>query len=269
MGSELSDGRCTACNTCDGGGGYESKLYRIGHPDSQTGGHGYTISTQLGGTIFLDDHNRLIDGQTLKRIPPPPSRKYPADMARLARDGRFVFSTSSCGYIDTVTHKQVGQVSSETSDDWEAWSFPASQPIFMPKFGSIAMAGTEVRILPALERLNIPPALLQLWAQVAVRGELGQEGEFVKWDEASWEKKRQELAAAKPPYPDFPFPGYVATDKLHWLRAEYVAADEKDKLRRATELLHERSRTATRAKPSAGGRKWPSGRKSLIRRNGK
>lgn len=33
------------------------------------------------------------------------------------------------------------------------------------------------------------------------------------------------------------FPGYVATDRLHWLRAEYEAAAEKDKLRLATELL--------------------------------
>ena len=26
------------------------------------------------------------------------------------------------------------------------------------------------------------------------------------------------------PHPDFPFPGYVATDRLHWLRAEFTAA---------------------------------------------
>ena len=37
--------------------------------------------------------------------------------------------------------------------------------------------------------------------------------------------------------PDFPFPGHVATDKLHWLRAEYESADEKDQLRWANELL--------------------------------
>ena len=40
------------------------------------------------------------------------------------------------------------------------------------------------------------------------------------------------------PYPDFPFPGYVATDRLHWLRAEFTAATtDADKLRLATELL--------------------------------
>lgn len=94
----------------------------------------------------------------------------------------------------------------------------------------------QIHIIPT-SRLDIPPALLQLWAQVAVRGELGPDGEFVPWNEATWEKKRQELAAVPPPHPDFPFPGYVATDKLHWLRAEYTAAADKDKLRLATELL--------------------------------
>ena len=40
------------------------------------------------------------------------------------------------------------------------------------------------------------------------------------------------------PHPDFPFPGYVATDRLHWLRAEFTAATtDADKLRLATELL--------------------------------
>ena len=52
------------------------------------------------------------------------------------------------------------------------------------------------------------------------------------------EKKRQQLAAMPTPYPDFPFPGYVATDRLHWLRAEFTAAGtDANKLRLATELL--------------------------------
>ena len=71
-----------------------------------------------------------------------------------------------------------------------------------------------------------------------MRGELGPGDEFVKWDEPTWERKRQELAAAPAPRPDFPFPGYVATDRLHWLRAEFNAANfDADKVRLATELL--------------------------------
>ncbi len=71
-----------------------------------------------------------------------------------------------------------------------------------------------------------------------VRGELGPDGEFVPWNEPTWEKKRQELAAIPAPRPDLPFPGYVATDRLHWLRSEYnAAANDVDKHRLAKELL--------------------------------
>ena len=49
--------------------------------------------------------------------------------------------------------------------------------------------------------------------------------------------KRQELAAKPAPYPDFPFPGHVATDKLHWLRQEYESASDKDKPSLAKQLL--------------------------------
>jgi hypothetical protein len=86
--------------------------------------------------------------------------------------------------------------------------------------------------------LNIPPDLLELWAQVAVRGHLDDEVVFVPWDESTWEQKREELAARPAPWPDFPFPGYVATDRLHWLRAEFTnATDDARKATLATELL--------------------------------
>ena len=39
------------------------------------------------------------------------------------------------------------------------------------------------------------------------------------------------------PYPDFPFPGHVATDRLHWLRQEYMNASDVDKPRLAKQLL--------------------------------
>jgi hypothetical protein len=84
---------------------------------------------------------------------------------------------------------------------------------------------------------NLPTDLLELWAQVAVRGHLDDEGAFVKWDEPTWEKKRQELAARPAPWPDFPFPGHVAADRLHWLRQEYESASAADKPGLAQQLL--------------------------------
>jgi hypothetical protein len=95
----------------------------------------------------------------------------------------------------------------------------------------------EIRIV-LVTSLNLPADLVELWLQVALRGELGPDGSFVKWKEPMWEQKRQELAARPAPYPDFPFPGHVATDGLHWLRREFEeATDEADKLRLARDLL--------------------------------
>ena len=91
--------------------------------------------------------------------------------------------------------------------------------------------------LPPPVRLRIPAYLLEHWAQVAVRGQLDDEDAFVKWDEPTWEKQRQELAAQPAPYPEFPFPGYVAQDRLHWLRQEYDNASEADKPALARQLL--------------------------------
>ena len=110
---------------------------------------------------------------------------------------------------------------------------------YFPKLGWVWLAwngNTAVR-LPSLDQLAIPPDMLELWAQVAVRGQLDDEGLFVKWDEETWEKKRQELAAKPAPYPDSPFPGHVANDKLHWLRQEYEQADDADKPILARQLL--------------------------------
>jgi hypothetical protein len=105
------------------------------------------------------------------------------------------------------------------------------------KEAEIRLQEAGIRLLPPASKLDLRPELLELWAHVAVRGELDTEGRFVKWDEATWEKKRQELAAKPAPYPDFPFPGRVAADQLHWLRQEYENASAVEKPRLARQLL--------------------------------
>lgn len=108
--------------------------------------------------------------------------------------------------------------------------------------------GVEVRFLPTAGWWSIAPELIELWARVAIRGELAADGTFKKWDEATWEKKRQELAAIQPPYPDFPFPGHVATDKLHWLRTEFgEAKTEPEQLRLSTTLLRRAEESGDKA----------------------
>jgi hypothetical protein len=88
---------------------------------------------------------------------------------------------------------------------------------------------------------------LELWAQVAVRGELDAEGRFVPWDEGTWDKKRQKLAGMPVPYPDFPFPGYLSNDKMYWLRQEFEHASETAKSRLAKQLLDRAEATGDKA----------------------
>lgn len=108
-------------------------------------------------------------------------------------------------------------------NDWNDWTRGFRQgnlPGFVVLTAMARRGPEEVYLVSPSARLNLPPELLERWARVVVGGEIGPEG-----------------AAIPPPYADLPFPAYVTTDKLHWLRAEHEGAAEKDKLRLATELL--------------------------------
>lgn len=192
-----------------------------GADDLAHGGNGWVYSTQ-----------------TWQRLLPPPGRKFHPDLARFAKDGRFVPAAINSAHvlIDTSTDKAIS-----TSTEWR----------FLPEFGMVATATandqTTIRLIPMASRLTLPEDMLELWAQVAVRGELNQDGQFVKWNEPTWERKRQQLAAVSAPSPDVPFPGYVATDRLHWLRREFEEAKSNaDKHRLARELLHRAESTGNR-----------------------
>jgi hypothetical protein len=181
----------------------------------------------FGGALYVRDGPRFFDGLTLDLISPGAGRKYPTAIKRFAADGRLVLIPGRV--IDTTTDK-----SFEIGNEWHAGDTPG----YTPGFGISVVIKSGVRILPDVRKLGIEAGVLELWAQVAVRGELGEDGTFNKWDEATWEQKRHELAAVTPPHPDFPFPGHVATDKLHWVRAEFdEAKTEAERLRLAAVLL--------------------------------
>src|SRR5581483_9153863 len=129
-----------------------------------------------------------------------------------------------------VNLPEFGMVAAMTADGWATFRLG---PLASPDLPH----GATIRLIPLASRPDLPADLLELWAQVAVRGEVGAEGQFVKWDEPTWERKRQELAAKPAPHPDFPFPGNVATDKLHWLRQEYESASDANKRGLARQLL--------------------------------
>ena len=183
-------------------------------------------SFSFNGKLYSSG-NLFYDGKTLARLIGIGERRYPDSFGKYASDDRFLLFNGR-SIIDSGSEKRI-----ELGESWET----LEEPCFLPGLGTIGFAKSEVRILPAPEFLKISPAILQLWANVAARGELSEMGEFMTWDEQTWERKRQELAAIPPPYKDFPFPGYVVTDKLHWLRKEFESATEKDKPRLLNELL--------------------------------
>jgi serine/threonine protein kinase/WD40 repeat protein len=181
---------------------------------------------------------------------PPPGRKYHPDLARFAPDGRFVASpassdlTSGWGLIDMRTERFA-----PTSEEYHplpggGWIAPVARVFEQPS----SPTAVRLLVLPPDGRLDLPPDLLALWAQVAACGELGPDGELVPWDEPTWQRWRQELAARPAPRADVPFPGHLAHDTLHWLRSAYRdAASDAERLRLAGELHRRAERLGDRA----------------------
>jgi len=210
---------------------------------------GRLMIERKGDQFHLGD-GRLFDAATWKQLRPSEGHKYHPDLKRFSLDGRFV-SGFIDGYslIDTLTEKYFC-----TQRDGNGWLLPIRN---LPGLGLVSLDtrvatikvndnetvtstelyASQINLIPT-SHLDLPPNLLGLWAEVVVRGQPGEDGAFVKWDERTWEKNRQKLAAIPPPCPDLPFPGYVATDKLYWLQAEYSAATtDAEKRRLAKELL--------------------------------
>jgi serine/threonine protein kinase len=164
-------------------------------------------------------------GGIVPELVPPAGRRFHPAVKRLTNDGRFLFSDDNI--TDTATEKGFPF----------AWGNP-QKPKYFARFGTVGIDyGLQVRILPSPEYLEGSPVLLELWAQVAARGHLDNAGTFVKWDELTWEQRRQELASKPVPYANFPFPGRLARDRLYWLRQEFENAKNDDKPRLAKQLL--------------------------------
>ena len=194
--------------------------------------------------LVYTGNGKLFDIDADRRLLVPAGRRFHPSLAKFAPDGRYVVAETITGWgtlgweiIDTKTEKTLGLIKYFIEDKNQI-PHPRSNCFgHLSGFGTvlaeqIASSTLKCRLVPISEFLQIPPALLQLWAQVAVRGELDPAGEFFPWNEQAWEKKQQELAAFPPPLPEFPFPGFLATDKLHWLRAEFQAASDNSEQKR-------------------------------------
>ena len=211
------------------GGEISDGLYRIGRFSSPGPPGNKSVTAELGGELLRYDDTKLLDGKTFKRLMPPAGRKLHPALKRLAGDGRFYFGDM---ITDTATEKQI-------SARWSNGRIPR----YFPGFGTVAFSAAS-RILPTPEYLEVTPELLELWAQVAVRGHLNDNGDFVAWNERDWENKRQELASKPAPHPAFPFPGHVAVDRFFWLRQEFDSADDREKAKNLAKQLLARANDA-------------------------
>jgi serine/threonine protein kinase len=222
------------------------------------------------GDFVLTEGGMVLETKTGQRLVPPVGHKYHPTVTRFAADGRFVVTKE--GLIDTRTERAFRH------PDWQpgytVWPEYGYQPGFgflsaeMPVMQVVVVSGpttistskpdnhVRIRLLPTVALNEIPADLLELWLQVVLRGALGPDGAFVKWDEPTWEQKRQELAAKPAPIADLPFPGYVANDRLYWLRREFEAAgDDKKQLPFAKQLL-DRANAAGDNDEATRWRKW-------------
>jgi serine/threonine protein kinase len=209
------------------------------------------------GDFVLADGGKVFDTRTGQRLVPPVGHKYHPIVKRFAADGRFVITLE--GLIDTRTEKAFSRPEWRPSDSYQRLSeWPSSG--HRPGLGFLTAElqhrnQVRVRLLPTVALNQIPPDLLVLWLRVVLRGELGPDGAFVKWDEPTWEQKRQELAARPAPTADLPFPGHVANDRLHWLRGEFEAAGESEKPRLAKQLFDRAEATGDRSEANRW-QKW-------------
>ena len=182
--------------------------------------------TRLGDRHYAAGNGEVRELGTNAVVPKPAGRRYHPLLAANPRGGSRLWVGVDPALADLAADKPI------PLPDGYSHKSP-----YQP--GSGYLSKTEwnrVRLMPTAAP-PISPASLELWAQVAVRGELGPDGGFVKWDEPTWKRKWQQLAAVPPPDPAFPFPGHLARDPLHWLRQEFEAAADAAKLPLARELL--------------------------------
>ncbi len=171
-------------------------------------------------------------------------KRFNGLLLEFSKDKRFVATSSSVDFMFHSRKRNPFHLIDLKTDKWITIrnEFVRESSLgLLPNFGlanAKASYGVQIQLLPTLLKdAPLSPDLVEQWAQVAVRGQLNADGTFAKWDEPTWEKKRRELAAKPAPHRDFPFPGHVAKDTLHWLRQEFLSAKDAEKPLLAKQLL--------------------------------
>jgi len=249
----------------------EVGFFTLGKPNSWGTFREYDLPTNSwwieseirDNSIVFGSRKQLIDANTMTRVKPAPGRKFAVELAKFAPDGRFL------RILDTLTEKTLphgiedeeysryvpglGQIRFEIGRNFHELLDRLGGGVLEPE--GVHLPDAEwLNIQPDTKRLDIPPKMLELWAQVIVAGELSADDRFLHWDEPTWAAKQRDLAAMKPPYPDFPFPGWAATEQNLWWRIRaHVSMIWSEKY---TQLLDEWQRRTGRTRPDLGPDLW-------------
>ena len=207
---------------------------------------------QFVGSRYWNQSGQLFDVATGKELQPPSGRRLHPELAEVVPHGRYFARAQANGFwlCDIAADKQL-------TAHWDEDDF------FFDVRGKLWQTLSNQQLGFAIDREDrlwllqiplsipeIPPRQLELWAQVALCGELGPDGELQRWDEPTWERHRQELAQWPAVTADVPFPGFVADDRRHWLRQQHddlvdplesQSADPEDPIR-VIEQLRDRAR---------------------------
>jgi hypothetical protein len=224
---------------------YGTRVMKHGHAKELAQFKTVPREVARAGELAWFGEDIIYNTRTTEQVVLPQDRRFHPELTRFAPDGRFVMQREEYvvdeRLLDIVADKVV---------------VPARAPAgYVPGFGFLHADwdGWDMRI-HRIAPVSIPPDLLELWLQVAVRGELGANGNFSEWDEATWNRKRRELAARPKPVPDFPFPGQVVTNELHWLAEKYESSDASREIQ--LPLLDELVRRAEQLGDAAGAEHW-------------
>ena len=228
---------------------FERWAFHDGNIAGRTGSLPCAQTEGSESVLSFDDHRLLTSaGRVIEFDPPrvhprPGDRRYSREARKLAPDDRFLKMRTSAVAPELLPEPMMGLKFFEVLDLEMERILPLPSKGFQGPHragGTLALttrgertqwtddaklARQHLVLLPSRE-LPIPDEVLRLWAQVVACGERTADGRFVEWDEPAWEARRQELARRAAPVDGFPFPGSVASDRLHWAR-RCVGADEK------------------------------------------
>ena len=219
-----------------------------------------TIRTSLNGRLLVIG-SHIYDVQSGQRLFLPRGHRFQPQLDQFTDDGRFAllpWGPSGSLLVDLAADKQIGfNMDARLLTGLQTW---------------VGVRPNDVIVALRKTDATLDAEILQTWCQVIVRGKLDEGGRFSKFDEATWEKSRLELARLLDANPNAQSLRSAVTDRLYWLRQEIKDLPDKDSppspllldrlIAADRSWSNFRRRAAAHAKLSTGT--WPSGMKLRL-----